>query len=166
MASHIVCPKCDLTLYELTGDTTPSLCPRCGSQLCCEACGATVEWRDNKALPTRCSDCQAELTVPDSQAGPAPPPGNPSFQLPGFEIAGILGRGGMGIVYRALQLNPRRHVAIKVLHPALAEDAALLKRFRKESELAAGLVDAHILPVYAVHEVHGVPVIVMPLIEG
>jgi formylglycine-generating enzyme required for sulfatase activity len=86
--------------------------------------------------------------------------------VPGFEIHGELGRGAMGIVYRARQLSLNREVAIKVLPPILANDPHLLGRFRNEAALAAGLVESHVLPVYDVQEVDGVPVLVMPLIAG
>jgi formylglycine-generating enzyme required for sulfatase activity len=72
----------------------------------------------------------------------------------------------MGIVYRAHQYNPDRDVAVKVLPPALGAHSALLARFNNEAEIAGRLVDAHLLPVYGVEELDGLPVIIMPCIEG
>jgi formylglycine-generating enzyme required for sulfatase activity len=89
-----------------------------------------------------------------------------TLAVPGFELRGELGRGGMGIVFRAWQQSLKRWVALKVLPPALARDSYLLERFRNEAAVAAGLVDAHILPVFDIQEIQGVPIIIMPLIEG
>jgi formylglycine-generating enzyme required for sulfatase activity len=86
--------------------------------------------------------------------------------LPGFELEGELGRGGMGIVYAARQRSLNRKVALKVLSPVLASQPRFLARFRNEAAIAAGLVDAHILPVYDILESKGVPVLVLPLIAG
>jgi formylglycine-generating enzyme required for sulfatase activity len=72
----------------------------------------------------------------------------------------------MGIVFRAWQQNLHREVAVKVLQPRLATNPRLLERFRNEADLAGRLTNAHILPVFDVLEARGVPVIVLPLIEG
>src|SRR5947209_5484462 len=72
----------------------------------------------------------------------------------------------MGIVYRAYQPAMEREVAVKVLPPALAADSRLLQRFRNEVKIAGSLMHAHILSVHDVREVDGVPVLIMPLIEG
>ena len=86
--------------------------------------------------------------------------------LPGFQVLEEIGRGGMGIVYRAIQPGRDREVAVKVLPPHLAADHTRLRRFRKESKLAARLSEASILPVLEAREVDGVPYIVMPYVEG
>jgi eukaryotic-like serine/threonine-protein kinase len=83
-----------------------------------------------------------------------------------YEILGELGRGGMGVVYAATQHSLNRRVALKVLSPALVGDPEFLERFRNEAAVAASLMDAHILPVFDVLEARGVPVLVMPLVEG
>jgi formylglycine-generating enzyme required for sulfatase activity len=103
-----------------------------------------------------------EETVPDDR------PKQPalSFEVPGFELRGELGRGGMGIVYRALQFSLNREVAIKVLPPPLAADLDRLQRFRNEAAVAASLTDSHIVPVFDILEVQGVPFLIMPLIDG
>jgi serine/threonine-protein kinase len=90
----------------------------------------------------------------------------PSFQVPGFEILGEIGRGGMGIVYRAHQLSLARDVALKRLPPALAADPDRLERFRNEAKVAAQLTDAGIVPVFDILELAEGPVLVMPYIAG
>jgi serine/threonine protein kinase/formylglycine-generating enzyme required for sulfatase activity len=168
MSSEIACPRCDFVLQPKTGETTPSHCPACGTRILCPRCGSTLDHHDQVTAPLHCSHCHAEIdgapTRPFDE--PSKPAAEPVLALPGFEVRGELGRGGMGIVYRALQRSLNREVAVKVLPPALAMNPYLLERFRNEASVAGALVDSHILPVFDVQEVQGVPVIVMPLIEG
>jgi serine/threonine protein kinase len=80
-------------------------------------------------------------------------------QIPGFEILSELGRGGMGIVYRARQNSANRQVALKVVRSEmldtsdLASRANALERFRTEAKAAASLQHDNIIPVYEVGEV-------------
>jgi serine/threonine protein kinase len=90
----------------------------------------------------------------------------PNFRVSGFEILGEIGRGGMGVVYKARQLSLNRLVALKALPPAFANDPARLQRFRQEAEVAARLTDARIVPIYDVLEADGVPILVMPFVDG
>jgi serine/threonine protein kinase/formylglycine-generating enzyme required for sulfatase activity len=105
-----------------------------------------------------------EETVPEDR--PKQPALGFGFEVPGFELLGELGRGGMGIVYRAWQVSLSREVAIKVLPPPLAADLERLHRFRNEAAVAASLTDSHVVPVFDILEVQGVPFLIMPLIEG
>lgn len=80
-------------------------------------------------------------------------------QIPGFEILSELGRGGMGIVYRARQNSANRQVALKVVRSEMLDTADLasranaLERFRTEAKAAASLQHDNIIPVYEVGEV-------------
>lgn len=67
-----------------------------------------------------------------------------------FEILDEVGRGGMGIVYRAYEHPLRRVVALKVLNANIASNASMGKRFRREAILAANLSHAHIVPIFHV----------------
>src|SRR5438876_6187644 len=111
-----------------------------------------------------------EATTPERVAGSRAPqdkrPSLPAFEVPGFQIVRLLGGGGMGLVYLARQLSLDRFVALKVLPPALSADLQSLQRFRNEAALAARLLDSHILPVIDILDVHGVPILVMPFIDG
>ena len=61
----------------------------------------------------------------------------PGAEIDGFVIEAVAGRGGMGVVYRARQQRPDRVVALKVIAPDLAHDAAFRARFERESSIAA-----------------------------
>ena len=87
-------------------------------------------------------------------------------ELAGYRIESLLGRGGMGIVYRAYDLALDRDVAVKVLAPELAEDVRFRERFLRESRLAASLDHPAIVPIYEAGEVAGQLYIAMRLVEG
>jgi serine/threonine protein kinase len=92
-----------------------------------------------------------------------PPPAEP---LGDFRIEREIGRGGMGVVYEAVQMSLGRRVALKVLPFAAALDAKQLQRFRNEAQAAAQLHHTNIVPVYAVGVERGVHYYAMQLIEG
>jgi serine/threonine protein kinase len=92
--------------------------------------------------------------------------GTTRLPLGDFRIVREVGRGGMGIVYEAVQLSLDRRVALKVLPFASALDAKQLRRFRIESQAAAGLHHPHIVPVYAVGCERAVHYYAMQFIEG
>ncbi|MDA3963140.1 MAG: protein kinase, partial [Planctomycetota bacterium] len=83
-----------------------------------------------------------------------------------FELGGILGEGGMGAVYRAMQRSLKRRVAIKVLPPNLAQDAGLLQRFHLEASTASKLSSPHIVQVYFIGEHEGHHYYAMEYVEG
>ena len=83
-----------------------------------------------------------------------------------YELQGEIGRGGMSVVYHAIDRRLHRAVALKVLPPELAYDAAIRTRFTREAQTAAQLGHAHIVPIYDVGERDGVAYLVMALISG
>jgi serine/threonine protein kinase len=83
-----------------------------------------------------------------------------------FRIVREIGRGGMGVVYEAVQISLGRRVALKVLPVAATLDPRQLRRFENEARAAAGLHHTHIVPVFAVGCDRGVPYYAMQLIEG
>src|SRR3954470_4353262 len=96
--------------------------------------------------------------------------GEPSLvvgtELAGYRIESLLGRGGMGVVYRARDLALERNVALKLLAPELADDVRFRERFLRESRLAASLDPPAIIPIYDAGEVSGRLYIAMRLVEG
>lgn len=96
-----------------------------------------------------------------------PPPAEFSGSpLGDFQITREIGRGGMGVVYEAVQISLGRRVALKVLPFAAALDARQLQRFKNEAHAAAQLHHTNIVPVYAVGCDRGVHFYAMQLIEG
>ena len=83
-----------------------------------------------------------------------------------YQLQELLGRGGMGEVYRAYDTKTDRIVALKVLPPHLAEDETFQQRFRRESQAAAGLNDPHVVPIHGFGEIDGRLYLDMRLIEG
>jgi serine/threonine protein kinase len=77
-----------------------------------------------------------------------------------YEIVGILGRGGMGVVFKASDAPLNRFVAIKMLLPHLAASGAARKRFAREGRAAAAVIDDNVMPIYHVAEWQGVPYLV------
>lgn len=84
----------------------------------------------------------------------------------GHRIEGLAGRGGMGVVYRATQLDLDRLVALKVITPTLADDPDFRARFVAESKAAASIEHPNVLPVYYAGEREGVLFIVMRYVDG
>ncbi len=70
-----------------------------------------------------------------------------TVSIPGYEVVREIGRGAMGTVYEAVQLGPRRSVALKVLHPSLTSDR-MIRRFEREAELLANLNHRSIAQVF------------------
>src|SRR3712207_7078442 len=69
-------------------------------------------------------------------------------------VDGVLGRGGMGVVYRATDLRLNRAVALKVIKPELSGDDDFRRRFRRESELAASIRQTNVVTIYQRSEEH------------
>jgi serine/threonine-protein kinase len=83
-----------------------------------------------------------------------------------YELDREIGRGGMGIVYRAKDRRLKRPVAIKVLPPELAYRSEIKSRFLREAETAAQLSHPNIVPIYSVDEREGLVFFVMAVVEG
>jgi serine/threonine protein kinase len=97
---------------------------------------------------------------------PVCPEVNPPARLGDFRIGRELGRGGMGIVYEAVQESLGRVVALKVLPTHALLDAKKRQRFLREAQAAARLRHANIVPVFGVGEENGLPYYVMQLVDG
>ena len=72
-----------------------------------------------------------------------------------YRLVQVLGRGGMGVVWRAYDTETKRIVAVKVLPTHLAEDPIFEERFRREALAAAGLNDPHVVPIHNFGEIEG-----------
>jgi len=87
-------------------------------------------------------------------------------ELAGYQIEGVIGRGGMSVVYLAEHVRLGRKVALKVLAPELAGSERFHDRFLRESKLAASIDHPNIVPIYDADESEGVLYIAMRYVEG
>jgi serine/threonine-protein kinase len=83
-----------------------------------------------------------------------------------YDVQGELGRGGMALVYRAIDRRLKRAVALKVLPPELAFREEVRRRFMREAETSAKLNYQNIVPIYSVDERNGIVYLVMALVDG
>lgn len=87
-------------------------------------------------------------------------------EIAGYRIEEVVGRGGMGVVYRAIDDRLGRSVAVKAIAPEQAGDAEFRRRFIEESRAAAAIDHPNVLPVYEAGEEDGVLFLVTRLVEG
>ncbi|HEV3263501.1 MAG TPA: protein kinase, partial [Gemmataceae bacterium] len=110
------------------------------------------------------STASGELHSSD-RAHPATPAG-PWPTLPGYEILGELGQGGMGVVYKARQIGLHRLVALKMLRAAAQVTPRDLARLRREAEAVAQLQHPNIVQIYDIGESEGRPYFGLEFVEG
>jgi serine/threonine-protein kinase len=87
-------------------------------------------------------------------------------EVAGYRIEARIGRGGMGVVYRAHHLNLHRHAALKLIAPELADSGGFRERFNHEARIAAALRHPNIVTVYDAGEVDGLVYLAMQYIDG
>jgi hypothetical protein len=90
----------------------------------------------------------------------------PGAQVAGYRIDSVAGRGGMGVVYRATDVNLDRLVALKLISDELARDDSFRDRFKRESRLAASIRHPNVITVFGAGEEDGNLFIAMDYIEG
>lgn len=83
-----------------------------------------------------------------------------------YEVVGVVGSGGMGVVLKAFDKALDRYVAIKTLSPTLAASGSARKRFSREARAAAAVVHDNVSEIYGVAEANGLPYLVMPYVRG
>ena len=122
-----------------------------------------AEHPEHPSLINRLQDLEALRSDLDRLLGPQPPPVAPPPDIPGFRLLSCLARGGMGVVYAAMQERPRRLCAVKLIDPRLplARD-----RFRREADLAGRLSHPNIAAVYQSGEVGEQPYIATEIVHG
>lgn len=83
-----------------------------------------------------------------------------------YEVVGIIGAGGMGVVLKAFDPALNRYVAIKILSPHLGNSGAARKRFSREAQAAAAVVHDNVIEIHGVADTNGLPYLVMPYVKG
>ncbi len=136
----------------------PHSCPRCGVAL--------PTGRDPDAP---CPRCLLELGFHEGEsaaAGSSPAPAELAPHFPQLEILELVGRGGMGSVYRARQKNLRRDVALKILSMEASGDPAFAERFTREARALASLSHPNVSAVYDFGEAGGFFYLVLEYVDG
>jgi hypothetical protein len=151
----------------------------------CPDCQQTLEylaaehpwWEELRRLPDAAVDVPLTTLMPDTSLS-APDEGayigflDPSDEpgclgrLGPFAVTAFLGQGGMGIVLEAFDPVLDRSVAIKVLAPHFANNPAARKRFAREAQAAAAVVDPNVVPIHSVDSWRGLPYLVMSYVAG
>ncbi len=90
----------------------------------------------------------------------------PGTRIGPYQVAALIGAGGMGEVYRAIDTNLKREVAIKVLPASVSRDPDRLARFHREAQVLAALNHPHIAQIHGLETTNGVTALVMELVEG
>src|ERR1700722_4139737 len=134
-------------------------CPQCGTPL------------PSGVLAGLCRAClMKQGAAADTGAGPEAPPFQPpgvaevAQMFPQLEIIALLGKGGMGAVYKARQPGLDRLVALKILPPQTANGPGFVERFNREARALARLNHPNIVTVYEFGQVNGLPFFIMEFV--
>jgi tetratricopeptide (TPR) repeat protein len=125
-------------------------------------------WQDFQLIDAQVGALLPGLrTVADAAPTAVGPPSTGLPQVPGYEVEGVLGYGGMGVVYRATDTTLGRQVAVKVLHDRFAPESSIGRRFADEARITAQLQHPGIPPVHYLGTLpDGRPFLAMKLIKG
>ena len=115
--------------------------------------------------PVRAQAIASEYPEEFALLAPPQQPGEVG-RLGHYRVLGVIGSGGMGVVFLAEDPQLERSVALKVMKPALARNAQAKERFLREARAMAAVEHECIVPIYQVGEDGGVPFIAMPLLRG
>jgi serine/threonine protein kinase len=120
---------------------------------------------DSKPTPYYQGPTVDSVVIPEAAAAALPQGEFPS--IPGYEILGVLGRGGMGVVYKAMQTRLKRAVALKVIRiDSKSTDSTAVKRFQREALSAAQLFHPNVVVVFDFDQVDDIYFIAMEFVPG
>lgn len=154
-------------------------CPRCTQIMRIPAQETVADKAPQRAVPEPANPAEAvTLATPERGSsaantvtlgegiGPSSAPGPRGISIPGYEVLQELGRGGMGVIYKARQLSPRRIVALKMILAGEHAGAEQLARFHAEASAVARLQHPNIVQIHEVKEHNGRPFLTLEYVEG
>jgi eukaryotic-like serine/threonine-protein kinase len=158
MSPRFLCLQGHLWVYEEREVRDALFCPTCGLRLYSENQAPTPPFLPSEPTPMSNADIWRlhRSSIDSSAIGYTIQP-NDIEAIPGYELLGILGRGGMGIVFRARQLSLKRQVALKMILTGRHARPTERARFQREAESVARLQHANIVQIYEVGEQNGLP---------
>jgi len=147
-------------------DNSNPVCGQCGTALSasspgglCPSCLMAMNLATQTALPE-------EGAAPRGPQLPPPPPSELAPHFPQFEILECLGRGGMGVVYKARQKSLNRLVALKLLAPERVGDPQFSERFAREAQALAALNHPNIVTIHDFGQAGGFYYLLMEFVDG
>ena len=156
-------------------------CSRCQQRLS-DLAASTDEWNQAAKLMPTGYDVGVEVPpIPKPSFGSypvvwteamvrqlLPPTSDPEIlgRLGRYEVEGLIGSGGMGVVLKAFDSELNRHIAIKVLTPVLASSDSARQRFLREARAAAAVVHPHVVPIHNVETDREISFLVMQFVSG
>jgi serine/threonine protein kinase len=147
MAGNTICPRCGSAI----GDDAPAgLCPKCLLE---------AGFANSEDVPPATAPQAASAFDPRTPQSLGP-------LFPQLEILSLIGRGGMGAVYKARQPELDRLVAVKILPEEVGRDPAFAERFYREARALARLSHQNIVSVYDFGQTHGLYYFVMEYVDG
>lgn len=149
MSSSVNCPHCEKTLSFV--QDLPKFCSNCGGSLASTQPNADLDATQELGSATSVAPI-VSTDVPN--------------QIGDYRIVKLLGRGGMGTVYEAIDVNTNRHVALKILGRTGSQSSEVIERFKREGQIAASISHARSTFVYAAGQDGEILYIVMELMPG
>ena len=147
----------------LNSESTPEeVCASCPELLA----EVRRRWEKIKRIDAELDALFPASTAHGTSPPPLPPPDGGLPEIPGYQVQGVLGQGGVGVVYRAFHQRLQRPVALKMLLAGAHAQLAERERFQREAEAVAALRHPNIVQIYDVDEVDGRPYLTMELVDG
>ncbi|MBI5359573.1 MAG: protein kinase [Planctomycetes bacterium] len=148
MNKQTICKKCGKEFFSDSGEAKDAVCPKCLAEFAMASSNAGMDSQDKAGLLAN------EPVLPENSV------------IGAYKITGMIGRGGMGTVYKAYHQSLDRYVAVKILPSVLSQDTEFLKRFNREAKALARLSHPNIVTIYDMGQADGHFYFVMEFVEG